>query len=178
MIDAAFHVDGLKELQAALAELPKTAQGAALADAVRAGGNVIRDEARQRAPKHAGPYEGKKKSQQRPGTLKRGIVTRMKRNLAEGWATASITVSKKAWYGRLVEMGHRIVGRLPKGAKGGVRKRARLAQHALGRHVPPHPFLRPAIDVKAQEAVNALRDALVPAIVKQWAKLARKARSR
>lgn len=175
-MNTSLQVDGLAQLQAALRELPKTAQGSALADAVRAGANVIRDEAKSRAPRHAGPYEGKSKGKKRPGTLKRGIIVRLTRRINEGYVTASITTSKKAWYGRLVEMGHRIVGRLPK-AKGGVRARARKAQHALGRMVPPKPFLRPAIDVKAADAVMTLRDSLVPAIVKQWEKLARKART-
>lgn len=172
-MNTAMKIDGLAQLQLALRELPKTAEGSALADAVRAGANVIRDEAKSRAPRHAGPYEGKKGK--RPGTLKRGIVVRITRRISQGYVTATITVSKKAWYGRLVEFGHRIVGRLPK-AKGAERAKARRAQHALGRNVPPKPFLRPAMDVKAEEAVTTLRDSLAPAIVKQWERLVRKAR--
>lgn len=157
-----FRVTGGKALDAALAELSAVGASQALADGVRAGANIIRDDARQRAPKHAGPYEGKQKRQRRPGTLKRGISVRVIRRISEGYVSAQIGWTKRAWYGRLIEMGHRIVARLPKsdGIRGSAtsmaRRTARKAQRALNRNVPPNPHLRPALDTKGPAAVQAL----------------------
>ena len=175
-MSADFKITGGKELDAALASLTAVGASAALADGVRAGAILIRDEARRRAPKHAGPYEGKQKNQRRPGTLRRGISVRVIRRISQGYVEAKIGWTKRAWYGRLVEMGHRIVGRLPKGdgvrgsAASKARRAARKAAHALGRMVAPRPHLRPAFDQMAPKAVEAMGAGAWQGILKQIGK--------
>ena len=71
MADFTVEIEGLKELQAALLELPvKTAKNA-LRSAVNAGASVVRKEARQRAPVYTGPVAA---GHPPPGTLKRSVI--------------------------------------------------------------------------------------------------------
>lgn len=134
---------GFKELDDQLKTLPNKVAGVALERAVHAGAKVIRDEARRLAPKHDGPYP-KSRKDRKPGMLKRSIVSRTNKKVRDG-ITVNIGPSKRAWYGRLVEMGHAIV---TKATAGKTRK--------AGRNVPPKPFLRPAMDAKGAEAVKVL----------------------
>ena len=187
-----YSVHGFKELERKLLMLGNETAGKALLPALRAGGNVIRDEARRRAPV-------------KTGRLRRSIGVRINKRLEQG-AEAVIRVSRRAWYGRLIEFGaeqhiieparerrtKQILQRLTR-KRSAKREASDIADLALMnldaaagkggllanvsegkiygtrvRHpgVRAKPFLRPAIDVKGQEAINVLRDRLAANIRK------------
>lgn len=142
-----FKVEGLAELAKALRELPDKVAKNGLRVSVYAGAKVIRDEARLRAPKAAevlGP------NQPPPGTLRRSVIMKQIPELSSlTRQTFYVTVrhgkkfrkqgkkgnlSQDAWYWRFVEFGTR-------------KMRAR-------------PFLRPALEAKRREAVQAMKDKL------------------
>lgn len=164
------HVQGLTELKRALQALPKNISRNVLRASVNAGARVVRDQARIYAPmlhvaipKH-----------QPPGTLKRSIITAYipeKSNVNQ--ATYYVTVrqgkryrgqgrhqnrSQDAFYGAWVELGHYYV---PPKPHGDTWKKHRAEQHATGMFIPPHPYLRPAFEVKKVKSVEAMRDYLL-----------------
>ena len=185
MIQVTTKVDGFAQLDEALKMLPDEVQRKEVRSALRKAARVISDDASQRAPVHAAPYEGPSKAQKKPGTLRHSIAVRLlTARSAKDAVTARISVKKAAWYGRLVEFGHRIVPRLPKGdgvrgsAKSMARRQARKAAHARGQNVPAKPFLRPAFDAKGNEAVSVFADALGTGIARAWARLYKRPRGR
>jgi len=104
-------------------------------EAALAGAEVIRAAAVEKAP------EGK------TGTLKGDIHKEIKKQ-TKARVEIHIGPGKDAWYGRLVEEGHklvRVIGRTQKG------RRTYRIKKEIGQ-VPPHPFLRPAFDEKVDEA--------------------------
>lgn len=144
-------IEGLDQLAAALKELPKRLAKNGLRAAVYAGAKVIRDEAKLKAPVaiHAlGP------NQPPPGTLKRSVIMKQIPELSnQQKQTFFVTVrrgkqyrnqgkkgnlSQDAWYWRFVEFGT-----------------TRMAAQ---------PFLRPAFDVKKNEAVTAITKRLAERI--------------
>lgn len=190
-----YRVEGFAELERKLRALGNETAGEALIPAIRAAGNVIRDEARRRAPV-------------KTGRLRRSIGTRINKRLTQG-AEAVIRVSRRAFYGRFIELGaeqHVIEPKGEKHVRAALRRLARkghtrnakvwdraldtatneiaeirarshglLANRESGeifggrvRHpgTRPQPFLRPAIDVKGQAAIDTLRDRLMRNIEK------------
>lgn len=144
-------VEGLRELDRALRELPDRIANRGLRASVYAGAKVIRDEAKIRAPKAArslGP------NQPPPGTLKRSIIMKHVRELSGGGRQTFFVLvrhgkkyrkqgkrgnlSQDAWYWRFLEFGTR-------------KMRAR-------------PFLRSALEAQRREAVSAIKDRLIQRI--------------
>jgi HK97 gp10 family phage protein len=140
-------VEGLAELAKALRELPDRVAKNGLRVSVYAGAKVIRDEARLRAPRAAqslGP------NQPPPGTLKRSVIMKHIPELSTlTRQTFFVTVrhgkkyrkqgkkgtlSQDAWYWRFLEFGTR--------------------------KMSAQPFLRPALEAKRHEAVQAIKDRL------------------
>lgn len=117
---------------------PKLARNI-LRTAVRAGGNIVRNAARDRI-------------KSRSGLLRREVRTVVRRG-KPGETVASVGVfarGKKgdAFYALFVEKGHRIV---PRGGRiRSLQIRRRMAKQAGGR-VKPHPFLLPALAAKQAE---------------------------
>ena len=152
------HVQGLRELQAALKELPDRIARNVLRGSVSAGAAVIRKEAAARAPVSAGP---KRQGQPPPGTLKRSVYQKQIRNLSSLVRQTFIVsvrkgkkyrnqgkkgnLSQDAWYARFVEFGT-----------------AKMAAR---------PFLRPAFEARKGEAVAAIKDYLARRIPLEVAKL-------
>lgn len=138
-------VEGFEELFKDLRSLePRIAKRIA-GKAVRAGANVVRDAARDKAPIRTNSWEGINYPN-KPGTLKKNIrVNRLGRQ-PRGIVRDIIGFSKKAWYGVLVERGHDIVvgGKKNKGGK-------------VIKHVPPHPILRPAFDNNVAKVMAAIK---------------------
>ena len=147
-------IEGLADLERALRELPDRVAKNGLRVSVYAGAKVIRDEARQRAPKAAqalGP------NQPPPGTLKRSVIMKHVPELSgQTRQTFFVLVrhgkkyrkqgkkgnlSQDAWYWRFVEFGTR-------------KMRAR-------------PFLRPALEAKRREAVQAMKECLADRIERE-----------
>ena len=120
-----------------------------------AGGQVLRDEAKARAP--LGTEEG---GSLYPGLLRSAIYLAYSDNRS----TASQAVYSVTWnatkapHGHLVEFGHwRIykLAKVPGGYGGGwYSTKTKLATPEW---VPAHPFLRPAMDSTGQRAVEAMK---------------------
>ncbi len=86
-------ISGARELDQLLKGLPKKTGRKALAGAVRAGGNVIRKEARQRAP--VGPS----------GELAKGIKVEQQKRGSATSAAFKIGPRKNTFYGLFLEFG-------------------------------------------------------------------------
>ena len=91
MADFDVQIVGLKELDRALQELAWPAARRALRKGMRKGANVVRDEARAKAPK-------------KTGNLKRKIRTRERREEG-GDMRFAVEVPRSAFYGRFIEYG-------------------------------------------------------------------------
>ena len=144
-------IEGLAELNRALRELPQRIANRGLRTAVYAGAKVIRDEARHRAPKAAQSLGTKQPS---AGTLKRSVIMKhIRERSGGGRQTFYVLVrqgkkyrnqgkrgnlSQDAWYWRFVEFGT-------------VKMSAR-------------PFLRPAFDMKKNDALMAIKTRLAARI--------------
>jgi HK97 gp10 family phage protein len=147
----AVRIEGLAQLERALRELPQRIANRGLRAAVYAGAKVVRDEARERAPRAAqslGP------NQPPPGTLRRSLIMKHARELSGGGRQTFYVLvrhgkkyrkqgkkgnlSQDAWYWRFVEFGTR-------------KMRAR-------------PFLRSALEVRRREAANAIKARLAQRI--------------
>lgn len=123
-----YSVEGGAELNAALSRFGKDVERKIAKTAVRAGASVIAKEAKLNAPVG------------RTGTLKRSIkvVARSKRT---GDAVASVvTRSGRKWTAR--NMNAWYAGKVEFGSKG----------------IPARPFLRPALDTKGPEAIQAMSE--------------------
>lgn len=169
MADAcALEIDGLQQMLAELRSLPDIMQKRVMKGAVATGCSVIRKEAIQLAPEWTGPVS---QGHPPPGTLKRAIyqtrltdectatVEAWKVDVRRGKASQSVkrgksTVNLDAYYAAWVERGH-----YTRAPKRGVSKDARAAARALGvaHWVPAKPFMRPALDTKAQAAFDAMQ---------------------
>lgn len=135
MAKAGVKIEGGDALIAAYRRLSDATKGKVLRSATLQAARPVRDEARRLVPV-------------RTGKLKRAIGLRTKM-LHPTVAEASIGFNRKmAWYGGMVELGHRLV-------KGKRKKDKRV----IG-HVPAKPYLRPALDNMAQTAEDRMRAAL------------------
>lgn len=159
-MNKAFPVTGLKELDAYLSALPKNMQTGAYRAGLTAAAAVIRDEARLRAPK-------------RTGGLAKSIRSGSARKNADG--TFSITVGtrgRRGFLGLFHEFGVRphyisagesnLSARklTQKARKEGDPETLKINGQFVSGAVfhpgyAPRPFLRPALDLKAEEAVQA-----------------------
>lgn len=137
------HVRGLADLQKFLDQLPAKLETNVMRGALRAGANVIKNEAKQNAPVQ-------------DGDLKASIRVSARIDRQRGAVVASVKAGdKKAWYAHIIEFtgakAHKIYAR----------KGSALA-FAGGRYssvnhpgMQARPFLRPALDARAQDAVVA-----------------------
>lgn len=166
-----FPVTGGKEIAATLAALGKRIESQAMRSGLTAGAAVIRDEARQRAPKDT-------------GAMAKSIKTGSPRKNQDGTYSVSIRlVGKHAFLGLFHEYGvksHLIAST----GKGEGRVAVRKAKDGTGevnsgvmkigdRFVTgilthpghaAHPFMRPALDARAADAVKAVRDRIVAVV--------------
>lgn len=137
-------VDGLKALEAALADLPDKLARNVVRGGLREAGKVYRDEARQRLATVA---------KQRTGALMASI--RVGSRLQGGVPVATVKAgNKQAWYARLVEYGAAAHAIKPKSRKS-------LVIAGLMREIVNHtgfaakPYMRPAFDAASARAVEA-----------------------
>jgi HK97 gp10 family phage protein len=151
-------IKGLKELQAALNQLPREVQKRPLRAAVSAAAKVIQDEAKRRAPIDTGNLRKavyRTRSRSGSGAGQETFLVAVKKGKAEYANTARNRrlnrVGKKyqtqgeAYYWRFLEFGT-----------------AKMAAK---------PFLRPAFENKKQMAVDVLKQKLGDAITKTAMKL-------
>jgi HK97 gp10 family phage protein len=148
-------IEGLKELQAAMRQLPQNIGRNVLRGAVNAGASVIRNEVRDNAP----VYEGKPQASHAPaGALRRAVYQKQIRE-ASSWFKQVFYVSVRsgksqqkkgldAYYWRFVEFGTK--------------------------KMAARPFLRPAFESKKYEAAEAIKQYLARRIPLEAEKLGRK----
>jgi HK97 gp10 family phage protein len=161
---------GLDEMLRELRELPAKMQQNVIRGAAAKGASVLRLEAVTRAPDSAssGPVMPAK-GHPPPGTLKRAIyqtrvpsqctATRevfrvdVRRGKKASKSAGGKSSSVDAFYASWVEYGH--YARVPHA----MTKTAKAAGRALGvaKWVPAHPFMRPALQAKSNEAIEAMR---------------------
>lgn len=136
------HVKGLKELDALLKTLPAKMETNVLRGALRAGANAIKKEAAQNISSKS-------------GALAKGLRVSARLDRRAGKVTASVKAGKKMGHiARFVEFGTRPHEIKPKSRSSlffaGVF--GEIVQHPGAK---PHPFMRPALDSRASEAVVA-----------------------
>lgn len=168
-----------KQLDQMLGALEPKLTRRVLRSALRQAGNVVRDEARMRAPVES-------------GLLRRRIAVRVGYDRKLGAMSAQVGIfaasrrknKRKAaeapYYARWVELGHRIVPRrrskkegftqvvMTRTADGGLRptrqritqKRARAIAASKGGRVAPRPFLVPALTARQGDVQRVLIDAI------------------
>lgn len=141
---------GFKELDEELARLPLKFQRKIMSKAVRESAKVVQRDARSRAPKRVDEWEGMDYPTP-PGTLKKNIKIERKKRGPKDEITDIVTHGRGAWYGRLVELGHRIV------TSGG---------RFTGRWVAGRPHLRPALDANVAQVINTQRKVIAAGIKK------------
>lgn len=150
------HIKGLAELELALRQLPDNIARNVLRGMVNAGATVIRQEVVARAP----VYEGDDKRAD-PGLIKRSVFqkqipersTRNRQTFYVGVRTGKGSTVKlrgrvlasDAWYWRFLEFG-----------------RSGMAAQ---------PFMRPAMEARAQAAIDAMKKYGEERIPKEYAKL-------
>lgn len=154
-----FNITGGKELDAFLQSLPVKIEKNILRSALRQGANVFKAEVQATVPVGPPSAANVKLYGGYPGALRDSarVSVRVKR----GRVTASLKIGGKtrkgadAFYAHMVEFGTRAHTILPKSAKA-----LRLGGHMVNSiHHPgakPHPFMRPALDSKAEAAVEAV----------------------
>lgn len=124
------NIKGAEEIKQRLNMMQKEVAGEHLREVALEAAEIIRSEAEARAPRRTGTLAS---DIHKELDEKEVLGTRVKVKIGPG---------KKGWYGRLVEMGHKIV-----------RGRRKAEKQVVG-YAPPKPWLRPAFDAtkkKAQE---------------------------
>jgi HK97 gp10 family phage protein len=148
-------IQGLKELNKALRELPERIARNVLRASVSAGAAEIRKEVKAKAPVYTGPVSA---GHPPPGTLKRAVYQKQARQLSSlirqvfivGVRTGGRKKDKKgrsldAYYWRFVEFGTE--------------------------KMAARPFMRPAFEAKKNAAIEAIRSYMAERIPREVEKL-------
>jgi len=153
---ADLQIEGLADLRMRMEGVSGKLVKNVLRSGLRQGANVVRNQARANFNGAIGPNDlsGALKASIRV-TQRRGTPTRVVFNVVAGNLTAA---QKKrfgadaAFYALWVEKGHinRKAGQALRGSKAGVL----AARAASTNNTPAHPFMRPAIEAKAREAID------------------------
>ncbi|MEO6147018.1 MAG: HK97-gp10 family putative phage morphogenesis protein [Sulfuriferula sp.] len=155
------HVTGLRELQAALKELPDRIAKNALRASVYAGAVVIKDEAKQRAPNYTGPVS---QGHPPPGTLKRSIIMKqIPEKSGQYFQTFYVLVRHGKKYQK-------------QGKKGNLSQDAfywRFIEFGTAK-MAAQPFMRPAFEARKQAALDAIQKKLLQRIDEEATALGRK----
>lgn len=160
MADLEIKVSGLKELERTLSQLPLDLQKKALGPSLRAGAQLILEQAQADVPRDNGELAGSLE-----------IRTHVDPGIG-GVAEAAVIVRSPK--GHLIEFGtqpHEITVESKKVLADPVERRifGRKVRHP---GTPARPFLRPALDTRAQDALFAMRDKLrelLPGLVRRAA---------
>lgn len=155
------HVKGLADLQKFLDTLPAKIERNVLRGALRAGANVIKAEAKAQCPVGPPSATGAKHYKLYTGALRDSI--RVSVRAKGGRVTASVKAGGKlkngadVWYATIVERG--AVAHVIKAKKGGFLAIGggvyRKVDHP---GTKARPFMRPALDGRAQDAVVAVAE--------------------
>jgi len=149
-------ITGLAELQMRMSGVSDRLLKKVLRPSVRKGANVIRNQARANFNIAGGPNDitVALKSSIRV-TPRRGTPTRVVVSVVAGDLTGAQIKKfgkKAAFYALWVEKGHinRAAGQALRGSKAGVK----AARAASTNNTPARPYMQPAIESKAQEAID------------------------
>ena len=149
---------GLSNLQAMFKDLPAKLAEAGLRRAAFAGANLICEQAKVNV------------SRGQSGTLAAAIITkRIEEKSGPFIQTYKVCVRKgkyggpDGYYGHWVEYGHlsRAKGQALRGSKTSVKNQRAALLAGGAAHVPAHPYMRPAYDAKAEEAVAVIKEELI-----------------
>ena len=168
------HVKGLKELNQFLQTLPAKVEQNILRGALRAGVNVLKEEAKQRVPIAAPSSRGRKVYGNYRGLLRDSV--RISVNTKRGTVTAKVKAGGKdrqtkgkpaAFYAHMVHQGtkpHLIKPRKPGGALwvGG-----RWVGSVMHPGAKAKPFMAQAMGSKNRHAVMAMRDYIARRLIKK-----------
>ncbi|MET3132865.1 hypothetical protein AAKU55_003146 [Oxalobacteraceae bacterium GrIS 1.11] len=151
-------VTGLDQFRVRLSALPDRMIQGCIKSGLRQGANLIRDQAKTNFNGAGGPTEltGALKASIRV-TSRRGTPTRVVFNVVAGQLTKAQTKkfgANSAYYALWVERGHinRKLGEALRGSKAGVT----AARAASTSNTPAHPYMQPAIESKAQAAIDMM----------------------
>lgn len=163
-------VQGLPELQRALANLSAKIERRYVYVATAAAAGVVKNAVIAAAPVYHGEVSD---GHPPPGTLKRAISIGRARGLGRGVVGYYVYVKsgkkealkKKgtdAYYWRWVEFGHYATGRrrLKNRARGKATSFARYIETGSVHYVPPNPFMRSAFDANWRAALDRFTDKL------------------
>lgn len=155
---ADLQVTGLAELRTAFERMPEKLVKNSIRAGLRKGANLVRQQARANFDGAGGPNEltGALKASIRV-TPRRGTPTRVVFNVVAGELTKAQKKkfgADSAYYALWVEKGH-INRKMGEALRGGTRKKA-AARAASTSNTPAHPFMRPAIEAKGQEAIDLM----------------------
>lgn len=174
-------LQGLRELNEVLKQLPDSLQATAMRNAGRSALRSMLETARANAPVSDGPHtlRGRKIA---PGFGRDAIRLWSPKSAVKGLVTLVLGIPAKsdAFYMRFVEYGHRIIPpnrrgyRIEGNAKRGAKHGATDEQRATYGATSPKPWLRPAFDAHAQGTLKDLRVSLWKEIQKQAKRLAGK----
>jgi HK97 gp10 family phage protein len=147
-------ITGLERLDYDLANFPAIVTKRIYRKALKAGADIILAAIRSNAP--VGEHEITfKSSGLTPGELRAGIIEQIKVDIAKGTGSATIKPSKKvAHVARWIEYGWMLTGHKPK--KVGIK------------HIPAHPFIRPAYEAHREEAFAAIQATFDVEIMAAW----------
>lgn len=151
-------VEGMDQLAASLRSFGPAIARNGLRAAVNAGATVVRKSVEAHAPVGES------------GTLKRALYQKAIRELSslerqvfyvgvrrgkkyQAVKKGKRTLDMDAYYWTWVEFGHLVV---PRGGRGGVRARRRIAT-MIGRRVKPRPFMRPGFESSKYAALEAIQ---------------------
>lgn len=142
-----YRINGGAQVDALLQQLPVEIEQKILRNGLAAGANIIRDEAKGLAP-------------EKSGEMANDIKTA--RGTGDGYVYAKVRLSgKHAFLGKFMEYGtaaHMIWVRSKESL---VIDGVPIGKHVWNPGVAPHPFMRPALDARAAQAVQAVGDYLV-----------------
>lgn len=146
-----YKITGAEELEEWLKALGPTIARRVANNALRAAAKPIVDEARRLCPKDRKRRKGLK-------TLSQSIRAELTSSGADDAANITIGASRpEGSHSHLIEFGHRIVN-----------------QYGEWGFVPPQPFLRPAMDARAAQAIKIMTSAIAKGIEDQARSMAKK----
>ncbi len=154
MIETTFDIKGFKELDETLKQFPAKLQKNILKDATREGAKVIQKAAIAMCPV-------------KTGQLSKGIKVRVgKKRKDQYTVTYIVGLLKKAFYGRHVEYGTGSHFIKAKNKKVLVNKNTMYGTEVHHTGAKMKPFMRPAIDNYAGQAIDAIKNKLIQGIEK------------
>lgn len=158
MSETRIEIKGAKELYDQLQQLPAKIERNVMRGAIRAGALIIEEEAKRQVPVKS-------------GALRDSV--RVSVRAVRGRVFATIRAGNdKAFYAHFVEFGTAAHEERPQGAKSlffaGLNRT--IVEHPGAQ---PRPFMRPALDAKAQSAIDAVADYVRTRLPKEIAKQGR-----